>query len=89
MSTVEMPKIDFPCAYPIKIMGLATEGFEGQVVAVVRKHAPGFTDENVSVRPSSNANYLAITIVIEATGMEQLTAMFEELKTIASVKMVL
>lgn len=89
MSNVEMPKIVFPCTYPIKIMGLATPGFEDDVIAVVRRHAPGVAAGDVSVRPSSNGNYLALTIVIEATGTEQLAAMFEQLKATASVKMVL
>jgi putative lipoic acid-binding regulatory protein len=46
-------------------------------------------EEHVSVRVSGNGNYLAITVVIEATGLEQLTVMFEDLKTHSSVKMVL
>jgi putative lipoic acid-binding regulatory protein len=56
---------------------------------VVSKHAPGIGDEHVSVKVSGKGNYVSITIVIEATGVEQLTLMFEELKTNASVKLVL
>jgi len=89
MSTVEVPKIEFPCAYPIKVMGLATPHFEQEVVSLVKRHAPEVGDEHVTVRVSSNGNYLAVTVVIEATGLEQLTVMFEDLKTHTSVKMVL
>ncbi len=89
MSTPEMPRIEFPCAYPIKVMGLATPDFEVEVISLVKRHAPEIGNEHVSVRPSSNGNYLAITIVIEATGIEQLTVMFADLKAHASVKMVL
>jgi len=89
MSDVQMPRIEFPCAYPIKVMGLATPGFEHEVVSVVRRHAPEVCAEHISVRPSSNGNYLAITIVIEATGVDQLAVMFEDLKATSSVKMVL
>lgn len=89
MSEVQMPRIEFPCAYPIKVMGLATPGFEQEVVSVVRRHAPEVCDEHISVRSSSYGNYLAITIVIEATGVEQLAVMFEDLKATTSVKMVL
>jgi putative lipoic acid-binding regulatory protein len=46
-------------------------------------------DEHVSVRPSTKGNYVAITIVIEATGKEQLEFLFAELKTLAAVKLVL
>ncbi len=89
MSDIEMPRIEFPCAYPIKVMGVATPHFQHEVIAMVRRHAPEVGDEHVSVRPSANGTYLAITIVIEATGTEQLTVMFQDLKTHASVKMVL
>jgi putative lipoic acid-binding regulatory protein len=89
MSDIEMPRIEFPCAYPIKVMGVATPHFEHEVIAMVRRHAAEVGDEHVSVRPSTNGTYLAITIVIEATGTEQLTVMFQDLKAHASVKMVL
>ncbi|MDX1492013.1 MAG: DUF493 domain-containing protein [Pseudohongiellaceae bacterium] len=89
MSTHKPPVIEFPCSYPIKVMGFATPNFTEEIVAVVNKHAPGVCDEHVSVKPSAKGNYVSITIVIEATGEEQLTIMFKELKTNASVKMVL
>ncbi len=89
MSDIEIPRIEFPCAYPIKVMGVATPHFQHEVIALVRRHAPEVGDEHVSVRPSATGTYLAITIVIEATGTEQLTVMFQDLKTHASVKMVL
>lgn len=86
---VQMPKIEFPCAYPIKVMGLASATFERDVVAVVARHAPGFSEADVSTRPSSNGNYLSVTVVIQASGTDQLTAMFQELKATPDVKMVL
>lgn len=86
---VQMPKIEFPCAYPIKVMGVASATFEREVVAVIERHAPGFAAEDVSSRPSSSGNYLSVTVVIQATGTEQLTAMFQELKATTDVKMVL
>ncbi|MGJ8690188.1 MAG: HP0495 family protein [Gammaproteobacteria bacterium] len=89
MSEVKAPKIEFPCSYPIKVMGHATPQFEQDVLALVQKHAPKTKEEHVSVRPSNNGNYLAVTLIIEATGQEQLTVMFEDLKTHASVKLVL
>ncbi len=89
MSEVKAPKIEFPCSYPVKVMGHATPDFEQDVLALVQKHAPETKQEHVSVRPSNNGNYLAVTIVIEATGVEQLTIMFEDLKSHTSVKLVL
>ena len=84
-----MPKIEFPCAYPVKIMGLATEVFMADVVAVCQRHAPEVGDEHVKTRPSAKGNYIAITVVIQATGLEQLQNLFADLKATPSVKMVL
>jgi uncharacterized protein len=83
------PKIEFPCPYPIKVMGLSSDFFVAEVVRVCRCHAPETADEKVSVRPSSQGNYTAVTVVIEASGIAQLESLFADLKTIDGIKMVL
>lgn len=85
----EPPRIEFPCDYPIKIMGEAVDGFEAEVLKVVRRHVPGFSDERVTRRPSAKGNYLALTVVIEATGLQQLEQLFSDLKSLTAVKLVL
>lgn len=84
------PKIEFPCEnYPIKIMGDAHESFHETVVTVIEKHSPGFDQTQITVRDSKNNRYQSITVFITATGEPQLKAIFEDLKTIDLVKMVL
>jgi uncharacterized protein len=85
----QAPKIEFPCRYPIKVMGHATDGFERDVVDIVKRHAPAVEEQDVSSRPSAKGNYLSVTIVIEATGQEQLGILFADLKKLAAVKLVL
>lgn len=85
----EPPRIEFPCEYPIKIMGEAVEGFEADVLAVVRRHVTALPDDRVTRRPSAKGNYLALTVVIDATGLEQLERLFADLKSLAAVKLVL
>ena len=89
MTDVKAPKIEFPCRYPIKVMGHASPGFEQEIMALVQRHAPEVREEHMSVRPSNNGNYLALTLVIEATGVEQLSVMFADLRAHTSVKLVL
>lgn len=89
MSDVEAPKIEFPCRYPIKVMGSASPEFEQEILSLVQRHAPEVRDEHMSVRPSNNGNYLAVTVIIEATGVEQLSLMFADLRAHSSVKLVL
>jgi len=89
MSEVKIPKIEFLCAYPIKVMGVASDDFKQDILELVQRHAPEVGEQHVKVRPSNNGNYLAITVTIEATGIDQLSVLFEDLKAHSSVKMVL
>jgi putative lipoic acid-binding regulatory protein len=82
-------KIEFPCPYPIKVMGFAVENFQATVLEVIHRHARPVPAHRVSERTSAQGTYLAVTVVIEATGEEQLAAIFRELMDQASVKMVL
>lgn len=83
------PKIEFPCDYPIKVMGRAAPGLHSLVMEVMERHAPGFDETTVSIRDSRHGSFQAITVVITATGEAQLSAIFEDLKHNPLVQMVL
>ena len=85
----EAPRIEFPCSYPIKVIGKATAGYEQEVIAVVEKHAGKIAADLIQIHPSKQRNYLSINVTIMATGEEQLRGLFLDLKSIESVKMVL
>ena len=40
MTDVEIPQIEFPCDYPIKVIGETDVDAVAEIIAVVRKHAP-------------------------------------------------
>jgi putative lipoic acid-binding regulatory protein len=81
--------LTFPCEFPIKVMGRASENFEADVIAIVRKHAPDLTETAISNRPSGNGNYIAITLTVNATSKEQLDNIYLELNGHESVVMML
>lgn len=83
------PRIEFPCAYPIRVLGLHAEDFTALVIDITRRHAPGLRDEHVSFRASSNGKYLSVQVVITATGTDQIKALFDDLKASGRVAMVL
>lgn len=83
------PKIEFPCDYPIKVMGLAGDELHATVREVMFRHAPGFDEATITVRESAQGNYHSITVTITATGTSQLQAIFTDLKSCTCVKMVL
>lgn len=81
--------IEFPCEFPIKIMGARVDNFAQAVVAVVQSHAPDFDPATVQMRPSSKGNYLALTCTIRAVSQAQLDALYRELSAHPLVKVVL
>jgi putative lipoic acid-binding regulatory protein len=44
----EAPKIEFPCDYPIKVIGVSSDTFEPAVLEVFERHAPGFNRQNIT-----------------------------------------
>lgn len=89
MNDQDAPKIEFPCDYPIKVMGAACREFHEHVLEVMTRHAPGYDQTAVTVRDSRNGKFQSITVTITATGELQLKSIFEDLKTSEHVQMVL
>ena len=85
----EAPKIEFPCLYPIKIIGVASPDFQDEVICSVEKFTGKISAELIEINPSKNTNYVSVRLTIAATGIEQLDSIFTELKTNPNVKMVL
>lgn len=83
------PKIEFPCQYPIKVMGEAAPDFKMFVYDTIKKHADGLEHQHVTIRESRTGKFHAVTVTIEATGTTQLEAIFQSLKESGRVKMVL
>jgi uncharacterized protein len=81
--------IEFPCDFPIKVMGAACDGFAQTVADVVLKHAPEFDAATMEMRPSKAGNYLSLTCTIRAVSQAQLDALYRELSSHPMVKVVL
>ncbi|MBM3388800.1 MAG: DUF493 family protein [Betaproteobacteria bacterium] len=81
--------IEYPCAFPIKVMGAQVAGFEEAIVAVALHFDPSFNPSTVERRASSSGNYLGLTIIIQATSREQLDELYRTLSTHPMVKVVL
>jgi putative lipoic acid-binding regulatory protein len=71
--------LDFPCAFPLKVMGAAVPEFRDRVVEIVRKHVDEGDLEEVRESASSGGRYLALTITFQAQSRAQLDALYREL----------
>ncbi len=81
--------LEFPCDFPIKIMGKREDGFAQAVLETVLRHAPDFDAAAIEMRPSAKGNYLSLTCTIRAVSREQLDALYRELSVHPLVKVVL
>ncbi|MEK6742366.1 MAG: DUF493 domain-containing protein [Nitrospirota bacterium] len=80
--------MEFPCSFPLKVMGQKSDAFEKAVRGILSRHLPGIAVEYES-RPSGTGKYLAITATFTATSREQLDALYRELNAHELVVMTL
>jgi uncharacterized protein len=81
--------LTFPCDFPIKVMGLKTDGFVAAMAHVARSFDPGFDPQTIELRDSSKGNYQGVTLTVRATSREQLDELYRTLSTHPLVKIVL
>jgi len=83
------PLIEFPCDFPVKIMGKAHADFEACVTDIFNRHVPDFNENQVKIRVSGKGNYVAITVTIQAQCQEQLDNIYIDLSAHELVLMAL
>ena len=81
--------LEFPCEFPIKIMGLTRDDFAQTMLEIVRRHASDFDGATMEMRSSSGAKYLSLTCTINAKSKAQLDELYRELSKHNMVKIVL
>lgn len=81
--------LEFPCDFPIKIMGARHDAFAQSVLEIVVRHAPDFDAATTEMRVSKAGNYLSLTCTVRATSKAQLDALYRELTRHPDVKVVL
>ena len=71
--------LQFPCSFPIKVMGRDEPGFRDTVFGIVKKHAANIEDKDVRLAPSSKGKYISVTITIRADSQVQLDSIYGDL----------
>ena len=85
----DTPLADYPCDFPIKILGHTRAGFAQAMLEIVKRHAPDFDGSSMEMKSSKRGKYLSLTCVIRATSREQLDRLYRELCDHPMVVMVL
>lgn len=81
--------LEFPCDFPVKIIGINQADYAQAILAVIMRHAPDFDAASMAMRPSGKGNYLSLTCCVRATSKTQLDALYRELTGHPLVKVVL
>jgi hypothetical protein len=71
--------LEFPCDFPIKIMGKATDEFRSLALGIVSQHFGDLRPDRIDERPSREGRYLAITVTVRAESKAQLDAVYMDL----------
>ena len=89
MSTVNDSLFEFPCDFPIKVMGKSHPEFTDTIVTVIRQFDNGFDATRIETRPSSGGNYTGLTVTVRALSREHLDDIYRALTGHPMVKVVL
>lgn len=85
----EQSLIEYPCHFPIKVMGANVDGYVSALTHVAKSFDPGFDASTIELRPSKAGNYLGVTLSVYVTSREQLDELYRTLTTHPMVKVVL
>lgn len=73
--------LEFPCDFPIKVVGRTDVEFHARICEIVCRHDVSFDPlERLQRRDSSAGKYQSLTVSLRATSKEQIDAVYQELK---------
>jgi len=85
----EESAIEFPCQFPIKMMGRNSPEFRTTARALVEKHAGAVDDDAVQASLSRNERFVSVTVTITATSQQQLDSIYQDVTDHEDVLMAL
>jgi putative lipoic acid-binding regulatory protein len=73
--------LEFPCQFPIKMMGRESNSFRSTAIALVEEHTGKIEENAIKSAPSSKGNFLSITVTIYAQSQDQLDNIYRALSS--------
>ena len=91
MSEEKSPEslINFPCEFPIKILGKDSDVFENTVSQIMAKHDQKYSEISVKKNNSKNKNYIALTWVVNVNNKDELDNIYRDLSKDKNILFVL
>lgn len=77
---------EFPMDYPIKLIGLAVPELKQEVEAIFLKNFPQFDTSTIEAKPSSKGTYHSIRALLRFDNIDQVHALYDDLKACKHIK---
>jgi uncharacterized protein len=81
--------LEFPCDFPIKMMGRDTPEFHVTARALVEKHTGPLDDSVIQSAVSRKGRFVSITVTVSAQSQQQLDDIYQEVTDNEDVLMAL
>lgn len=81
--------LEFPCDFPIKIMGRESDDFRALARMLVEKHTGPLADEAVVSSLSRNGAFVSVTVTVLAQSQQQLDDIYREVTSNDEILMAL
>ena len=81
--------IEFPCDFPIKVMGETHASFTAEIIKTIQNQLPSFDASHIEMRGSSGGKYISLTCTVHVTSKLQLDAIYRAISAHPLVKFAL
>jgi putative lipoic acid-binding regulatory protein len=81
--------LQFPCPYPLKVLGKNTNHFHAAIKVIIERHIAEGEEVTYHARVSSAGRYMSVTVVFQAQSQQQLTEIYRDLNESGVVLMAL
>jgi uncharacterized protein len=81
--------IEFPCDFPIKVMGETKPDFTTEIVKTIQALIPSFDASKIEMRGSTGGKYISLTCMVHVTSKPQLDDVYRALSSHPMVKVTL
>ncbi len=81
--------IEFPCDFPIKVMGETHVDFSSEIIKTIQAQLPSFDASQIEMRGSSGGKYISLTCTVHVSSKPQLDDIYRALTAHPMVKFAL
>ena len=81
--------IEFPCDFPIKVMGETNINFASEIIKTIQTKLPNFDATKVEMRGSTGGKYISLTCTVHVTSKAQLDDIYRALTAHPMVRIAL